>query len=128
MFQDFQTQLGDRTLLEHALRNAGSEGAVGLPRADLKRAGKVAARAEHGRWIVDCPAQDCSGAEYANPEGFFCCSCRNLAVKGALYVVVWPRERAAIEAVLAVRPRVNRNWFPGETLAALKAENAKADV
>jgi hypothetical protein len=41
--------------------------------------------------------------------------------------LVWPDEeiRLGIEAALAVRPNVNRNWTPTETIDDLHAENAE---
>ena len=44
---------------------------------------------------------------------------------GAIHTqVVLPADRTALEAVLLRRPRAaNRHWQPGETVAALEAEN-----
>lgn len=42
--------------------------------------------------------------------------------------VIFPAEKAKIEAVLRARPVTARNWHPGETVAALIAENAEMGV
>ena len=84
----------------------------------------LAARVNHGRWLVDCP--DCSGAELLSDTGeFYCLSCGNIGVGGAFRTVLVPRgaQRAKIEALLEVRPTINRNWEPDETVAFLVAEN-----
>ena len=87
----------------------------------------VLARIEHSRWIARCPL--CTGgAELVDPEDplFYCHSgCKNAAVGNAYIRVKFPRERRKIEALLLLRTAdETRNWTPGETLAALRAENA----
>lgn len=75
----------------------------------------------HGRWVVKC---ECRGAEKAWEEGLFMClSCLNSGHKHKYRKVIFPKERAAIEAILIKRPLINRNWLPGETLAQLGKEN-----
>lgn len=87
------------------------------------RAVAVAAYANHGRWVVECP--DCRGAQLASPSDprFMCNCCGNVAAGGAWRPVIWPKNRDAIEEQLAARPPENRNWSPGESLAQLRREN-----
>lgn len=86
--------------------------------------GEVAARVNHGRWIVDCPTEGCVGAELASEvRPFVCISCT-----AGPYVIVWPDERAEIEALLEPRPTEAQNWEPGETVEFLQAENDEHGV
>jgi len=82
----------------------------------------ISVYANHGRWVVECP--DCRGAQMASAEDrrFMCHECANVAVEGLWRAVVWPEDHAEIDAALSGRPMVNRNWFPGETLDELRAE------
>ena len=86
----------------------------------------VYAYVNHGRWIVDCP--DCNTAWLVTPShrstliDFFggkheVCFC------GANILIQFPLSKRAIDAILSIRPMRSRNWVPGETLAALRAEN-----
>lgn len=86
----------------------------------------IAARINHGRWIMDCPY--CSGAEMVDPDDkrFFCLHCFMEENLNKPRPVTFPPkpQRLAIERVLLLRPlKINRNWFPGETIAELKQEN-----
>jgi hypothetical protein len=82
----------------------------------------VPAIVNKGNWLVICP--QCGGAEYAWEEGwFFCCSCKNSYLGHKYRHSVFPKNRAAIEELLAVRPLANRNWTPKETVEDLKREN-----
>lgn len=75
-----------------------------------------------GAWLVRCP--DCRGAEYAWEEGeFFCMSCLNGKVGHKIRPSAFPPERKEIEALLMVRPLMNRNWYHDESLADLEKEN-----
>lgn len=76
------------------------------------------------RWIAECPT--CHGAQIAcrTDHRFMCNECANVAIGGMWRPVVWPQNARAIEAILDQRPRVNRNWLPGESLEDLRAENA----
>ena len=81
----------------------------------------------HGRWVVDCPADDCVAVLFADRPA---CECRDVSVCdhpsipcGAPVEATFPPRRDDIDRLLNVRPRVNRNWLPGETLAELKREN-----
>ena len=86
------------------------------------------ARAEHGRWLVDCPG--CSGAELADISEpvFLCLSCGN-AFAGHLPVrVKFPKKVREVEAILEKRPRENQNWSDKESMEDLVAENARRGV
>ena len=60
------------------------------------------ARIDFGRWIADC---ECGGAEYVDPADplFFCCSCGNQAHQGKARRVIFPENRAEIEAAVLER-------------------------
>jgi hypothetical protein len=88
----------------------------------------------HGAWVCQCV---CGNGCSAHPDWGIavCYEC------GALYRPVFPRQRAAGEAVLLRRPdHRTRNWFPhddvarrhglarGEPVAALERENAARGV
>lgn len=71
----------------------------------------------HGRWLVQC---SCGNGAFTHPEWrVACCAECGAVFRG----VVFPENRAEIEAVLLKRPmRKSHNW-DGEPLLALKAEN-----
>jgi hypothetical protein len=72
----------------------------------------------HGVCFVQCPCGDCP---FADPDWQLACC----LLCGAIYRhLVVPADFAAIEAALMRRPfPINRNWMPGETLAAVLADN-----
>ena len=81
----------------------------------------------HGRWVVDCSADDCEAVLFADRAA---CECRDESVCdhsvvpcGALIEATFPPWRVDIDRLMNTRPRPNRNWSPGETLADLKREN-----
>ena len=80
----------------------------------------------HGRWVADCPF-GCGGAELAREEWFICRECLNYGHAGARLPLVWPDDEdiRAIEAALVVRPVLNRNWCPNESIGVLLAENVE---
>lgn len=86
------------------------------------------ARANHGRWIVDCP---CGGAErVATGQAWVVCRDIRRSIAGdrpcgTKLRIVWPDEATAVAIVdtLARRPLANQNWEPGETVADLTADN-----
>jgi hypothetical protein len=80
----------------------------------------------HGRWVAHCPF--CNSAEIAQPPVFFCQDCRNQMMDNKPLPFEMPRYWRAIEEVLAVRPKINRNWLPGETLKDLQRENHEHGV
>lgn len=84
---------------------------------------EIAAYVNHGRWIAECP--DCANAQLACPDDqrFMCNNCANAMNGGLWRRVIWPKNRAQLEAVLKLRPPENQHWTPGETVADLKAEN-----
>jgi ribosomal protein L37AE/L43A len=98
---------------------------------EANTSGTVAARINHGRWIVDCPGCNSALVVDLSELVFMCVECGNAANDGKWFAVIVPKNRKAIEAELLKRPwngrnpaeAVNRNWEPGETLATLKQEN-----
>ena len=94
-------------------------------------AGEVAARINHGRWLVDCAG--CNSALIIDLSEliFMCPECGNNHNEGKWLKVLLPADRMAIEAELLRRPwngrnpanAINRNWEPGETVAMLHQEN-----
>lgn len=97
-----------------------------------------------GRWVVECPHQECawayaamSGAEPPAPLRFQRCRGglglqldSGLSVGapgcGTLFSLAWPELEVAleIERLLFMRSApVTRNWRPPETVATLAAEN-----
>lgn len=95
----------------------------------------VLLRANHGRWLVDCPSDVCRAAVLFAGDLLMTCDCRDANVcehegvcRQTMTVVV-PDELAEIDRVLSLRPmRENRNWTPGETVRDLKRENVTHGV
>jgi len=93
--------------------------------------GEIAARINHGRWLVDCPGCNSALVVDLGQPVFMCVECANAGNAGKWFAVTVPRNRAAIETELLKRPwsgrnpssAVNRNWEPGETVATLRQEN-----
>ncbi len=80
----------------------------------------------HGRWVVDCSADDCEAVLFADRAA---CECRDQSVCehpaipcGSPIVATFPADRSDIDGVMCQRPRRNRNWET-ETVAELKREN-----
>jgi len=98
---------------------------------EANTAGTVAARINHGRWLVDCGGCNSALVVDLSVLVFMCVECGNAGNEGKWFQVTVPSNRKAIEAELLKRPMngrnpaeaVNRNWEPGETVAALKQEN-----
>ncbi|MDP2718314.1 MAG: hypothetical protein Q8P44_00555 [Dehalococcoidia bacterium] len=81
----------------------------------------LTAQVRQGYWIVLCP---CGGAEYVWEEGgMMCLSCLNAAHGHRYRRTKFPRKRREIEDILIIRPLINRNWLPGETVKDLEREN-----
>jgi hypothetical protein len=82
-----------------------------------------------GRWLAACPFR-CGGAEVARTDWFVCRECANAANGGRRIPLVWPapEDVRAIEAALIVRPPLNRNWLPNESIGALLVENVMAGL
>lgn len=72
--------------------------------------------ANRGRWIAEC---ECRSADQVQPtlRRWQCSEC------GARWTLLWPGSREQIERLLMMRPAVNRNWLPEETIEMLVAEN-----
>jgi len=93
--------------------------------------GEVAARINHGRWLVDCTGCKSALVVDLGEPVFMCVECGNSHNAGKWLKIILPKNRKAIEGELLKRPwngrnpaeAVNRNWEPGETLAMLKQEN-----
>ena len=98
--------------------------------------GEVAARINHGRWLVDCPGCNSALVVDLSAPVFMCVECGNAGNEGQWFKVTVPTNRKAIETELLKRPwngrnpasAVNRNWEPGETVAALKKENTEHGI
>ncbi len=98
----------------------------------------VVARIDDGRWLVDCPSDYCNGAVVvsATVPLYICPDCGSPDTGWC--AVVYPDEKADIEALLLARPqnmgRVGplrggpRFWFPHETLDDLARENRELGV
>lgn len=89
----------------------------------------------HGRWIVNCPRKTCLGAEWApRDKKRISCRCTDVEVCdhkipcGARIDLVWPDLPDAIAELVSQRPKGNRNWRPGESLADLHAENLENGI
>ena len=98
--------------------------------------GDIAARINHGRWLVDCPGCNSALVIDLSELVFMCVECGNAANDGKWFQVTVPSNRKAIETELLKRPwngrnpaeAVNRNWEPGETVATLRQENTDHDI
>jgi len=93
----------------------------------MEIAGEVRARVNHDRWLCECPLPGCRGAELVSPDHpiFWCQSCNMIANGSKAMAVIFPPEKAEIDAVLMQRlDKVNRNWYPHETVSDLLRENA----
>ena len=83
---------------------------------------ELEARAEHARWIVDCP--NCNNAEFYFEDKLFMCSlCNNSNADGKTLKVKMPKARKDIEVILGKRPIKNRHWREPETIEGLEKEN-----
>ena len=98
-------------------------------------AGRVQARVNHGRWLVDCPGCNSALVIDLDEPVYMCVECGNAANGGRWLRVIFPRQRKGIEAELLKRPygrnpedAPTRNWEPGETVADLRRENAEHGI
>lgn len=115
-----------RFWMAHQVVGVSLESVIGNGIAPKSEAVEV--RAEHGRWLVDCP--DCKGAQYAplTDHRFMCNNCANLAIGSLWRPVVWPKDRENIETLLEARPMLhNQNWNPGETVGDLRNEEPQPE-
>lgn len=113
----------------HAKRALAAEG---LRQDDVPALSELAAAAppaivyaNEGRWLADCPAEGCGGSQIVLERApYWCPYCLNADIGRRWRVVMWPEQREAIEGALMARPRpLNRNWWPGESVDALRVEN-----
>ena len=98
---------------------------------DANIVGTVAARVNHGRWLMDCPS--CTAAHVADfdYQVFMGVECGNAANDGKWFGVIFPANAEDIEAALLARPvglnparSPNRNWEITETVDDLLAQNS----
>lgn len=111
---------GDAREIVYHYRLRGNE----IPEpVDVTTGSPVYARADHGRWIVDCDVDQ--NAQYVDDGDlrFFCITCFNVGNAAQWREIIWPTDADEIESALMVRAVANRNWIPGETVANLEAEN-----
>jgi hypothetical protein len=83
------------------------------------------ARVYAGNWIADCPICRSAAVRRFGDPVWECRDC------GTGVEVSWPAEhvRRGVERLLMMRPlQHTRNWFPGETLHDLLAENVEHDI
>ncbi len=86
--------------------------------------GDIEALVNHSNWLVRCPNPDCSEVTMVDQgELYWCPNCGSADNDFAPRTVIFPSHIKTITTLLAKRPRQNRNWEPGETLAQLKREN-----
>jgi hypothetical protein len=85
-----------------------------------------------GRWVVDCPGEECSWSYLAlAPDGrprylHRCGGDHTGPGCGTMFSLVWPALDEAEQIVEALRRRTDlaaRNWLPHETVDMLLAEN-----
>lgn len=81
---------------------------------------KAMAEINHGRWVVNCPAEGCYSAQVGDPQDprYFCVTCGL-----GWFDVVYPKPEfiEALEELFAMVPLPeNRNWVPSETIASIK--------
>lgn len=88
----------------------------------------------HGRWVVDCPADYCYAA-YKVVGSALRCRCENDDTCGHVgrcrtpIHIAFPDDAAEIKRITDLRPdRATRNWYPGETTDQLVAENMEHGV
>jgi len=71
--------------------------------------GEVAARINHGRWLVDCPGCNSALVVDLSEPVFMCVECGNAGNDGKWLKVTVPTDLAAIETELLKRPMNGRN-------------------
>lgn len=82
----------------------------------------VLAQVERSTWVWVC---ECGAMWWAEPTfpRAWCAECRNEKSGGFSRLIVFPKDRRAIERALVDRPVKNRNWLPFETVQDLINEN-----
>lgn len=126
-----RVMLGCRSREDYARRQAQSVAAYRDRFEDGRRVHDglepVVAYVNHGRWVADCV--ECAGGMavdvHHGEARCFDCGAVYLSAQGRL--VLPSDERTAwLDAVLGARPDVyTRNWMPGESWAAIAAENRR---
>lgn len=105
---------------------------VGRPDHPNMNGSPAIAVVNHGRWIANCPTDQCGGAAFCFPGArvFLCANCANVENGCQWRPLTWPPptgpdSRGAIEEALSARLLPEQaHWVPGETVAHLLAENA----
>lgn len=135
--KDKAKELGFKNYREMTLGLAARRG---LSPSDKTGGRPVLARVDFGRWIADC---ECGSANYVEPSEpvYYCATCGNAIYGGVWREVIFPDDRAEIEAELLKRtvqvnpklkpmdaainarsavPGLMRSWVPGETVETLR--------
>ena len=103
---------------------------IGDPARPAAGAAPAVAYVNWGRWAADCPEDGCPGAiDVLDGASFLCPSCLNAGIAYRYRPIEMPADREEIEA--ALEPRLvpaTRNWVPGDTPAALRAENEQREI
>ena len=93
-------------------------------------ANQVFAVINQGRWVAECPMLDGGAIVVSQLQPYFLCPyCGSPENGNNWYQVVFPANKAGIEAILLKRPSrdnfhaTSRNWLPGQTAADLTKEN-----
>lgn len=111
-----------QTTLAGIARRAG----VYVKPADQVADKRIRAYVNHGRWMVRC--EECNSCQVVWPDDpvYLCAGCWNVTVGGKWRPVVFPAERAEIDAILSARPEERtRNWELHETVDELRQQNAE---
>ena len=98
------------------------------PTSDRHKTQRVIAYVNYGQWIAECPSGDGGAVVASLTEPFMCPECWNVKWSGQWLRVVFPADKAVIEAVLLARPKERgeyrtRNWLPSESVSDIRAEN-----
>jgi hypothetical protein len=88
----------------------------------------VRAKLNWGRWICDCPTDNCNNAEYAiwnevKRKEMICAVCGQ-----GPWSIVLPKNKDRIEEIVSSRSIENQNWNRGESVRYLLQENKKHEV
>ena len=90
----------------------------------------ILAYVNFGMWVAECQCKNAialapvPGTHIENvewPKETTVLQCKNCGLTSSIQM---PIDRYEIENVLSARPTANQNWWPHETLADLRIENA----